>query len=230
MAIVRDFVFAEDERTGEDGLAPVWFDNANAANGMTISHDLLEHFYGQTGPAEGECEALGAFLLLRLEQGRSRNPPEQQLGYEICEIARIALINQEIALPRRLSTRKLSDQHAWAERTIQLAVTRGFEMVLAECDGPAEREELRAELNAATRLSFIGWLRRGYRRALKRYRACDLYIIGNHFFDKIGNEVSRLLQSERLQRGDRVRISLNTRLLSIGIRVNGHCAYDFGYL
>jgi hypothetical protein len=152
------------------------------------------------------------------------------LGYEICELLREALVHRSISLPSPIRSHKLSDEHESAEELICAGVRDGFRQFDEAEEGADELRELGDSEVARLQSYFVGWVRRGYRRARRRYAGTDLYTVGTHFFNKVSSEVKRLVSSDMLSRGDRIRISLDPRKCNIGIKVNGHCAYDFGYL
>ena len=234
MAIVRDFTFDEDSDTGMIGLRPAWFANAEPATGMTIAHDMLEHFKTQSEALEGECEALGALLALRLMQGWGGAPggayrsPAERLGFEVSTLIVDSVQRDDRPLPRYRTSRPLRDE--CADEVILEAVSRGLESARGELGEWGGREELEPEGAERMKGAFVAWIRRGYRRTVKRFRHYDLYTIGIDLFDRVTKDVTRLCRSEMLAYGDRVRIGLDLQRALVSIKVNGHCAYDFGYL
>jgi hypothetical protein len=228
MPIVREFIYNVDEDTGEEGLQPVWFANATPTRGSGAAHDILEHFTKQAGPVEGELEAIGASLAIRWEHGWGRSHgvlirEEDVMANSVSGVL-TDILRDDLELPCFKRSRALPEEHDWADAVIQLGVRKGLER--------ARREEPTADMLQGADLeeALVAWTRQGYRKAQRRYRGIDLYTLGNILFDRVAKQVDKLLASEYLNLGDRVRVSLSPRAASVGLRVNGDCAYEHGYL
>lgn len=237
MPITRDFIYQRDVERDFFGFKPTWFDNADPTSGRGVAHDMLEHFRHQAGPVEGELEAFGAFLAIRLEQGAiyaigSRSPTDV-----LAEDVRGLLVDMAdlgLPVPAPKTSRRLNELHVWADDTLVDAVRRGMDLARREWASRREQGQQAPDagqlLTDTLQATLVAWIRQGYRRALRRYDRLDLYQLGNAFFSKIGNKLEQLLDSEFLTEGDRIRISLHPRTARIGVRVNGICAQAAGYL
>lgn len=215
MPIVRDFLYETSDENGLTGLKPLWFPNADPTFGDGVAHDTLEHFKSETSILEGESEAIGSFVLLRLlnparADTRSVGNKEQALCNDVREMLRGAGA-ESFALPRAIATRPLADRKA--DSIIVEGVRLAFrgesaqESLMEEADISAERaQELLTEQAEA---GFIAWIRRGYRRALKRYGDTDYYTVGSDLFDAIAKRVDKVLASGHLWSGARVRLSVD---------------------
>ena len=229
MAIVRNFVYEMDDN-GFEGLRPDWFGNATPTSGRGVAHDMMEHFSSQAGPVEGELEALGAALALRWEQGANRSllSTEDIMAGDILSVI-LDMVREELQVPAPKRSQKIDDK--LTDDTLVESVRRGFQMAKEEFRYDKE-DAARSEALLTKELFYttVSWLRRGYRRALKRYEAYDLYFVGNEFFSTVTKEIDRLISSSVMGYGDEVRISLQPGRNIIGLRVNGNCAYSWGYL
>lgn len=233
MAIVREFTYEQAEDDNFIGLKPNWFDNADPTTGRGAAHDMLEHFRTQVGPVEGEMEALGAFVAIRMEQGAVPvivRTDVEILADDIRSVL-VDMVEERLQIPSRKTSRRLHDTYEWADSTIQSAVSLGMRRAKDELESmgveqctysPVLTEELQETL--------LAWVRQGYRRALKRYAGVDLYRLGNSFFKQIEKCLDALTRSETLDVGDTVRIALHPHDFKIGVRVNGNCAYERGYI
>lgn len=233
MAIVRDFTYARADGDSFKGLKPVWFENADPTTGQGVAHDMLEHFLSQKGPVEGELAAFGAFLAIRLEQGSLDlvfRSEAQVLASDIVSVL-ADILDLELALPALKRSRALDDSYEAADNTIDAALTLAFAEARSDWatqgTEPSSYEHL---LTPAMRATYQAWIRDGYRRALKRYDGVDLYRLGNRFFKEVQKTLDALLHCGSLSEGDKIRVSLHPRTFDIGLKVNGNCAYDFGYV
>lgn len=233
MPIVRDFVYETSEDTGLTGLKPLWFPNADPTYGTGVAHDTLEHFKSETSILEGESEAIGSFVLLRLlnparADSRSVDDKAQALCNDVREMLRGAGA-ESFALPRAIATRALADRKV--DSIIVEGVRLAFrgesaqESLMEEADISAEQaQELLTEQAEA---GFIAWIRRGYRRALKRYGDTDYHTVGSHLFDAIAKRVDKVLSSEHLWPNARVRLSVDPMECSFRLSaLDGNRWYD----
>lgn len=226
MPIVRDFTYEEDHETGSDGLKPSWFDNANPTSGQGVAHDMLEHFANQSDPIAGELQAIGAVMALRWENGEVSGSDVTAMAYSISQCL-TDLCWQNLSEPAPARSRRLSDDYSYADDVIVAAVVKAWDLALAELADHGGVEDV---LTPTVRVSVLAHVRRGYRKAQRRYAHADLYTVGICFFKQVQARVDKLLSNGMLALGDKVRVSLDARKLDINIRVNGRCAHDWGYL
>lgn len=233
MAIVRDFTYARADGDSFKGLKPTWFENADPTTGRGAAHDMLEHFLSQKGPVEGELAAFGAFLAIRLEQGGLNTGERTEVQVLASDISSVLadILDLELPLPAIKGSRALDDVYEWADSTIDAALTLAFVEARSEWASqgtePSSYEHL---LTPVMRATYQAWMRNGYRRALRRYEGVDLYGLGNRFFKQVQKTLDELLRCDNLSEGDEIRVSLHPRTFSMGLKVNGNCAYDFGYV
>lgn len=159
------FVFdshAEHDYTGwrlesQPGFDPV--------GGMGVAHDVLEHFpNGDASPAD-EFMALGAALIIRGNQGywHQRTPfnphAHKHIGGEFPDILG-HVVNGEMELPSPGRTKPVEDYDYLIIDTIKEA----RRLLNSEFDEEDERARYVKLLWFA-----LGWMRKGMRKALKRY-------------------------------------------------------------
>lgn len=218
--LTRNFTFAYDEDRGVQGLRADWMPNADPFNGLGIAHDALEHFLTQDGPIEGELEALGAHLFLRLENGwASKNrvsiqPSGERLGNLIYSVL-TDMVDLGYDAPKLIRTRPLD---YYSEQDVQQALDQAFRTALSEFrDYP---ETLVRLMEPNLRQAMASWLRRGYRRATRRYYGHDTYAISNRLFERIAHRIDVLINNY-LVLGDRVGLSVDLRECEVYVRING---------
>lgn len=137
--------------------------------GMGIAHDILEHFPKDEGTEEDELLALGAALYIRGNGNywNQRIGPEEQLAPDFVTLYRTN--------PRLLSPGRTTKLGAYVEEWITKNLER-FEKELLSDWEDVDASGVESWVSAAR-----GWLRRGYRRAARRYKATDPYTLVSMF-------------------------------------------------
>lgn len=210
MPITRDFILQRDDDTGVIGLIPTWIGDASPT--QSIAHDMLEHRKKEVGlPVTAELQAIGALLALRIENGAfyaSAHSDSEMLALLVFEMLQDLLHGKE--LDRAPRTRPLNRLCDWAERLIQAAVPRAFELLRQEQDDPVAVAELGA-IYRRFQADIVSWLRIGYRHAVRRYGNLDRYYVANKLFTRLDSASERLVNSEALEEGTPVRVSVCPR-------------------
>jgi hypothetical protein len=220
----RNFTFCEDADRGYWGLKADWMPNADPFDGLGCAHDCLEHFATQTEPIEGECEALGAHMFLRLENGwaAKNRISRQETWYRMGGLLSSCLTDmadQGLDKPTLLLTRPLP---ASSEAELQQALDEAFRLAKGDYD----ESDYQARLaEPGLREAVASWVRSGYRRAAKRYAKKDTFEISDRLFDRVAKSLDTLI-TEYLQPGDKVGVSLDLRLCEVHVRINGRRAND----
>lgn len=217
MPITREFIFGTDDETGLSGLIPTWIKDASPAR--SIAHDVLEHRLGETGSAvTAELQAIGAIVALRIENGafHGGRPHAEVLAFMIFEMLRDALNGKTIDSAGL--TKPVSDLDDWIEGLLQEAVPMAFDLARREEEDASALDELRRDHLD----DIIGWVRRGYRYACKRYRGVDRYFIANTLFQRLDKASEDLVSQDLLEDGDRVRVNVCPRSGDINFSVNGY--------
>ena len=221
----RNFTFSYNENRDFFGLKADWMPNADPISGLGCAHDMLEHFPTQTSALEGECEAIGAMLHLRLEndwmggRGRRRSEHWEVIAAELSACLMDA-VHYELDLPKRLRSMPLAPQ---AEASVQGGVMDAFRMARSEVGDFAAGQAILATPGLDEALA--GWVRRGYRRAVRRFAQVNTYSVSDYLFPKVEKTLDMLMQGH-LEDGDKVGVSLNLQDLTIHIRINGFPAND----
>jgi hypothetical protein len=189
--IVRRFACENDKDYGGKGFKPLWVPNANAFQGMTCAHDILEHTADDPGPAEGECMAMGACVYVRGLNGwfyenlpGNVNTPATHLAGTLMGTMRDTRHNGDLADPGR--TRRIRTE-PYAEDLIQEALIQARKDFAVEYQGDVEPltcEEMRR---------IEGWMRLGYRLAVRRYGVIGESEVG-YLFTRIGRRIDELLK------------------------------------
>ena len=154
----RTYTFdaAEHAEYGTIGFRPTWYKAGDPLSGMAVAHDILEHFPGDDGRAEGEYMALGAALWIRGEGGywsNSMYSPEEQIASDFdmiwgiqphvrpCGVAHDAALMARCRTAARLGRKNMRSNG----REVSEVPTA------ADCERIAR------------------WLAKGYQRARRRY-------------------------------------------------------------
>jgi len=214
--MIRKFEFAEYEEYGFNGWKPMWMQGADPITGQGIPHDILEHHPGMQLGAEAEFHALGASWWIRGENGyftgRYR-PPEENYASDFIEILR-RISDGEETLHHPGPTRPIRES-MWGhvDRSLNKIVSRGIEMANSEF------EDYPLVLPHDAHERILGWMRKGYRYAIRRY---------NHVTD--GYSLCRLFERtvevvERETRGADIGMVMEVRLDIANNRVSAFADY-----
>lgn len=189
MKIVRHFVNARSDDTDIEGYLPLWVPGSSTFDPGTprlMVHDMLEHRLCDKGLFHEELMAFGRVIALRIipQVGTLRDRPS--IGGLGSELGDVWFREQESGNSLRIAhapkTEPLSEPSA--EETVQAVATEAMKSAWRQItyDTP-ESWEVRptARLHAA----FVGWMRVGYRDALRRYGPQDhgCYEVGHAAFE-----------------------------------------------
>lgn len=178
--IKRTFIVEEHEEYGSVGFRPSWVPNADPLGGMAVAHDILEHFPGDDGGVECELMALGAAMWIRGKGGWWHDAYHADPAYHISgdfeELYRHVRW-ENFSLRDSGRTRPLNDEEAedWCQRAATMGLRSVHENEGYGDLGEEEESHLSVFCSEQTRQRVVGWLRRGYRKAARRYRNSDSY-------------------------------------------------------
>jgi hypothetical protein len=210
------FTVKTHDEFGTLGFAPKWYPSGDPLSGMAVAHDILEHFPGDPGDAEGEFMALGAAYWIRGESGfmqrnGNRNPPEEHIASDFPMIWRI--------------------HHGTHGRTGFRSPprTRGAVDIIDQCKNIVYRacrllseEECERLPDAAERELIAQWLARGYVLAERRYKKIDPCISGHDIayslFGRIEEQADRLLT--QAEEGMELTVNIDVRALSVSLSLD----------
>lgn len=171
--------------------------------GMAVAHDILEHFPGGDESPADEFQALGASWFLRgegyLYSGLSSG--EENLAADMPDIVDHVLQGMYMPTPPR--THRLDSN---AEDALQIAL----KLAKRNCGDRGADAEAKSVLRKA-----LGWLRIGYRRAVRRYK--DNVHNARHLFTLIEAEADKYLK--HAEEGDELHIGV--------VLANGRCDVKF---
>jgi hypothetical protein len=165
----RRFVSKIHEEFGTLGWQPIDMPEADPLQGMATAHDVLEHFPGDTGSAEGELQALGAALWLRglggywyrYSNAYEKNPGKQVAG-DLPEVMRHVMYEgHRLSLPSFGRYALDSYAEAWIDDCLKDYTEEARDIF--------EGEETALAFSEDTLLRIRRYLRHGYRRAQRRY-------------------------------------------------------------
>lgn len=161
------FVLEEHREYGEKGWRPKNQPTFDPLSGMTVAHDILEHFADSSDSADDEFQALGAALFVRGLGGywqHSWSSPGANVGSDLVSIMR-HIVENETTFHEPPNTSRLGKDEDQVEGWIVEALVDALNELKAETGG---EPEFMREANAL-KTKVAGWLRVGFRRAVKRY-------------------------------------------------------------
>jgi hypothetical protein len=195
-----DFQMAENEDTGFLGLQAMFMKGAEPAEGFTCAHDIMEHFQGIALDSDSEAMALGAMLYIRGHGGYfNRRPGFRSVGYLMSsDVARLFTdpgVTQTIE----------EEAEAWIEEAIRLGL-REIEDERYDDTDPRPHSEWGKWVR--------GWLRKGYRKARKRYTLDPMTLCDTFERMTEGLDNARRYMEE----GDIVRVSFVQKTCKLSVR------------
>lgn len=216
MPIVREFSYEYTEEQDFKGFRPLWFLNATPTTGFGCAHDVLEHFKTQASPLAGECEAVGAMLALRMEYAGLSKVSESVSSNVVAMLE--DYLRGDLELPNSLRTKPLACRRRDAD--IVDGVSSALSAITQEVpDEPGFAEKVARLGQPEVALAFISWIRRGYRRAVKRYWSIDRYTVGFDIYQTLASRLDGLMNSEWLWDFARVRVCVSLPRESVTIHV-----------
>jgi hypothetical protein len=218
------FICEEHEEYGGLGLRPLAMPNADPLPGMTVAHDLLEHFPGDDGGVEAEFMALGACYFLRHESGwvankragmgfESRDASDDFSGDFMDLYRHVAHENFSLTDPGT----ELPIECEHTEEMLASIVRKGLALTREEladaCDD--DSEELHMFCSTQTGERILGWLRRGYRKATERFEGHDAYTLAESVFGEIETRLDNWLKSA--EEGTEIEVTIDLDNYSVSI-------------
>lgn len=183
------FECAEHQEFGMNGWRMLGAPNADPLPGMAVAHDCMEHFPDGDMGVEDELMALGASIHVR-EFTRNMHSLGANCGSDLRDVL----------------------AHVWYEgmslrdpgRTLPIDCEDELDDALkALTDEAKYDEDLEKRLTPEIKRFIRGWMRRGYRAAVRRWHGVQTRSI----FDEIEREADRLLKHAEL--GTKLFVRLN---------------------
>lgn len=221
MKIVRYFIKAESEETGDWGFIPLWIPKSSNFSGggfLTCLHDSLEHTLCDKGTFNDEMLAFGRIVALRLNTGllnynSKRSDHERNLGEELAQVfvntGEIRIDNSgKYYVPSKYAKEKESIKNI-ALAMVNLLNKFGF----SDQEEPIHKE--------ATGY-IVGWLSLGFMDAIRRYggtTGCETLA-----FNTFGSNNSRSkkrfdLMEQHAEEHDLLRLTIDTNAYGVRYQV-----------
>lgn len=197
------FVKAEHPRYGGEGLALKGMEFAEAGAAMTCCHDIMEHFPGDEGNAEGELMALGASFYTRGEsyhfiRASFNCDPAWHMQAEWYNILDYLLDNGDVLSwelkNKKLKTQKLDDERAedWIQWSAEMMVTYD------NIEEAHEQIGVEKWMVPIIKHNIIAYMRKGYRKARDRYQGQDTYDLA-YVFHSMEQEMEK--KAKHMEKG-----------------------------
>lgn len=175
------FVCERHENYGELGLRMRNRPHFEPLTGMAVAHDLLEHFRNDDGRLSGELMALGASIHVRDGENYhtrrgNMNPVHKHLAADMVQQVYYTEQSGDRLLRDCGRTARLPDDYA--EYSVQEALKSSIRLLRTEVAADQFPSWLTGD---EQRRRFVGWLRRGYRAAQRRYRGIPSYTLMEAF-------------------------------------------------
>lgn len=179
--IRHKFVLETSREYGSRGLRLLNRPHFDPLGGMAVAHDMLEHFQYDDGSIEHEIMALSAGLHVRgfdadqhLRNARVFRRPAENISSEMPSQCHYARDQDKTELLDPGNTKPIADD--MIEEEIQHTWRLAKRLVIMEFAG---EEELYTWILNEQR--FVGWMRKGYRKAVKRYRGISPHMLAESF-------------------------------------------------
>lgn len=192
------------EEYGELGLQIIGREWAEPLDGTVIAHDLLEHFPRDNGDIEGELMALGASLHVRdganyyYRVGRVISDPAPNFASDL--LMQVSSYGGDNYTLRPIASRAIEDLDDYILRAVKTARSNFPDEFGDSCK--------LADSFLAQPTRVIGWMRRGYRRAVRRYGDVPSWKLCQTFINA-ANAANKFLKHS--EEGYRAKIQIDVR-------------------
>jgi hypothetical protein len=210
--ITTKFAWLEDQMTGEMGWIPKSNPGFNATSGFGLAHDVMEHFRNDVHGLDAEMRAFGAMIFVRWEGGWQpyRGVNMHSPAYNIA--SGIFVFLQNIACEQDTITTppKTNRLHEDVEEILDEAISKSFKDYLNYED--CNTDDTLWIRDALEHMR--GWMRIGYRKAVKRYKDLDVYEATALF-----NEIERQTYKLTGEYGDELIVRVSPKQKQVYVRV-----------
>jgi hypothetical protein len=225
MTITRTFICQEHEDYGMNGLVLKDHPTFEPLQGMTVAHDILEHYPKDSGELHEEFMAIGAMLYGRGEggyfAGRSSSVEDNCVA-DLTNIIHYASSHNKELKPCTFKVvapdTSCFDCDTYEELGVQ-HIQNEFSDRLEYYDIISTNEKIEEFVNQACR-----WICRGYYKAKDRYRNTDSYTLTELFRNceqQIDNELKSLIV------GQEVKVTINLVNATVRVIVLDNEEYEY---
>lgn len=190
------------EEYGSNGWKLIGNPNADPLSGMAVAHDVLEHPPNGDMGVEDELMALGASIYVRVFT-RNMHSLGANVGSDLPDIMRHVWYEGMT----------LRDPGRTTATAIESEIDDALEVVRKETEYDAD---LRSNWDAETEARIRGWMRKGYRAAIRRWAGVNT----RSLFDEIETDADRHLKHAEI--GDKlyIRITFERSIVTDSRRVS----------
>lgn len=199
------FEWREDEELGGYGWIPKGKPNFNACDGRGIAHDSMEHFANEEETMDAEMRAFGAILRGRGEGGWFFQGHVPNIAYHLGSDIAGFLRDMRYGEWKLTDPGKTYALKGDMEDEIQAGIKNALKTANDEADSednPFVRDQ--------TTDWMIGWMRRGYRMAHRRWHGADACEL-SWLYDSIAKEHDE--QFKGGEEGDQLIVTIDPRNL-----------------
>lgn len=209
--VTRTFTWGTSDDTGMSGWILDGMEGFDPSFGLAVAHDCLEHFNSTDPSVEHEMQAFGSIMYIRGDNGfwdRDRvvqrpagvSSYAHAVGDELAEI--LVKAGWEIRDCKDIPLDEEQEEHF-------RGIWEGFKGAIPEawdCWRYGEEEPSEDELRAMLAKS-LAWIRKGYRKAARRWAQFNQWDLGEMFNDLMQRVES--FPGERYD-GQRLRVRFST--------------------
>jgi hypothetical protein len=185
------FVCKKHEEYGSLGWALKCKPHFEPLGGMTVAHDVMEHFPRDNGTLAAEWQAFGAMMRIRHEgnwwsnQGNTKYQEFGDQAYVDLFDHYRKVVYGELSVDEAPRTMKLEDD---LEEQIQKMVAN----FRREIDREVDPDDQSCDVDFFCK-NLVGWIRIGYRKACKRYSEVPAWKL-SEMFSTIADKADKLLK------------------------------------
>lgn len=219
--ITATFDVAMHEEYGMIGLRMSNRPHFDPLQGMAIAHDMLEHPKNDDGTFEHELMALGASIFVRdhesyyAQRGQRNVDPAKNIASDMVEQFHLNGGGYVLRKPAN-GARPLDDD--WAEGIIQRVWMESRNLL------PGEVDQMPAWLEEDQKANYIGWLRSGYRYAIRRYaKMCASEMC--YIFQQVETAADDILRDA--VQGQQYRFSIDLNRHTVSVREIGAARWEY---
>ena len=219
MKITRKFEYRNNEEYDHMGLAMVGRSWADPAMGLGVTHDILEHAPRDNGSTEGELMALGASIYVRSGHdyyeriGRFHTDPSDHISSDFPLLWNYMVRDGRETLTSPGKIKPLDDSND--DDSILETVRKAVEL----CRGEFDPDDFPTFLQESETEKIIGWMRKGYRYAQRRFKGIRRCRLTNMFIATERAVDRQLRELEEWGHGEGTLVTVTIDLINLTTKV-----------